>query len=359
MAVNDDGISVWTSIDLPLEPAAAFKTVVEELQLALVQSGMRLEAGPHGRIMQGEFEVGRVTGWESGKHITLDWRQASWQGDEVTNFDILFTPTGGGTQVKFGQRHWGRLIGDGSETAGWFVSAIAAPFMQATSPEGLGDWITDRRARRPSGAQFRAVYADPLFHYPNFRVILDELGLAANDYLLEVGCGGGALLKDALKSGCKAAAVDHSADMVRLALQTNRDAVETGRLVILEAGADRLPFANETFTCATMTGVLGFLADPVEAFRELWRVLQKRGRFVGLGSEPSLRGTPAAPEPMASRLQFYEDDELEDLARRAGFSTVKVVRRVLEQYAREVGVPEEHLPLFAGAGTPFLIAGKD
>lgn len=63
----------------------------------------------------------------------------------------------------------------------------------------------------------------------------------------------------------------------------------------------------------------GSLPDPVAALRELWRVLGERGRLVVLGSDPSMRGTPAAPEPMASRLRFYEDDELQQLAEEAGF----------------------------------------
>jgi hypothetical protein len=37
-----------------------------------------------------------------------------------------------------------------------------------------------------------------------------------------------------------------------------------------------------------------------------------------------LRGTPAAPEPLASRAHFYEDDDLAALARRAGLSDVHV-----------------------------------
>ena len=42
--------------------------------------------------------------------------------------------------------------------------------MMATRP-------TDRRARRPSGAEARASYGDPLYHWPNFRAILAELSL--------------------------------------------------------------------------------------------------------------------------------------------------------------------------------------
>jgi SAM-dependent methyltransferase len=107
-----------------------------------------------------------------------------------------------------------------------------------------------------------------------------------------------------------------------------------------------------------MTGVLGFLPDAVAALREIRRVLRKGGRLVVLGSDPALRGTMAAPEPMASRLHFYSDDELRRLAEDAGFAEARVVRRDLEPFARKAGVPEEHLVFFAGPGTPFLLTRK-
>jgi hypothetical protein len=61
---------------------------------------------------------------------------------------------------------------------------------------------------------------------------------------------------------------------------------------------------------------------------------------------------------MASRLHFYNEQETEALARAAGFSDVRVVRREMASYAREEGVPEEHLPLFEGPGARFLLARK-
>jgi Methyltransferase domain/Activator of Hsp90 ATPase homolog 1-like protein len=243
--------------------------------------------------------VGRVVSWNPGELIRLQWRQADWNTGELTEVEMRFEPVDGSTRVTLEHRGWGGLVGDPGELAGWFAGKVAAPLLQATAPAGLGNWLTDRRARRPSGAQARAVYRDPLYHYPNFYVIHQELALTPGDYLVEVGCGGGAFLKEALKSGCRAAAVDHSLDMVRLAQEVNHDAVVEGRLEVQQASADHLPFPDATFTCAAMTGVLGFLPDPVAALREIWRVLGEGGRLVVLGSPSELRGTPAAPEPMA------------------------------------------------------------
>jgi len=350
--------TVCVSIDIALAPMEAFDAFIEELATALAQGGMGFEAGPSGRVTEGEIEVGRVVSWEPGKLVRLQWRLADWNAGEMTDVELRFEPIDGGTRVMLEHRGWGGLIGDPNELAGWFAGEVAAPLLRATASTGFGNWLTDRRARRPSGAQARAVYRDPLYHYPNFHVILAELALTPEDFLVEVGCGGGALLKEALKSGCRAAAVDHSLDMVRLAQEVNHGAVAEGRLQVQQASADHLPFPDATFTCAAMTGVLGFLPDPVAALREIRRVLAEGGRLVVLGSDPALRGTPAAPEPMASRLRFYEDDEFRRLAEDAGFDEAQVVRRDLEPFARQAGVPEEHLALFAGAGASFLLARK-
>ncbi|MEO7001882.1 MAG: methyltransferase domain-containing protein, partial [Ktedonobacterales bacterium] len=203
------------------------------------------------------------------------------------------------------------------------------------------------------------VYRDPLYHWPNFRVICAEIDLTPADYLLEVGCGGGALMKELLKSGCHAAAIDHSFDMVRLASEENCDAIAESRLTIQQADAEHLPFTDGTFTRAVMTGVLAHLPDPLAVLREIRRVLAPGALFIALGSDPELRGTPAAPEPAASRIQFYDDAAFYALATAAGFTNARVERRDLEQYAREAGVPEEALSLFSGAGASFLFARND
>jgi ubiquinone/menaquinone biosynthesis C-methylase UbiE len=355
--MSGDSDPIRVTIDVAAEPSAAFNALLDELATALGRHGIIFEPRAAARLTHAGREVGAVTTWEPGERIVLAWRPAPWEPERTTEIELRVEPVDGGTHVIVEHRGLSGVLAGASELTGWFASQLVAPFLAATAPDAMGDWITDRRARRPSGAESRAIYRDPRYHYPNFRVILQELALTPDDDLLEVGCGGGALLREALRSGCRAAAVDHSPDMVREAREVNRDAIAEGRLEIVEASAGSLPFPDARFTCAAMTGVLGFLTDPVAALAEIRRVLAGGGRLVVLGSDPELRGTPGAPEPMASRLRFYEDDELVDLARAAGFTSARAVRRDLEQFAREAGVPDEHVPLFAGT-TRFLLARK-
>src|SRR4051812_26112525 len=186
-------------------------------------------------------------------------------------------------------------------------------------PDGFDDWLTDRVARRPAGRRARDVYGADDVHDFARRAILDALALEPGDRLLDVGCGGGLLLRDALASGATVTGLDHSEEMVRLARERAPEAdVVLGR-------AEQLPFADESFTAIAMSIVFFFLPDPIKVLRECRRLLAPSGRLAVYTTSPALRGTPAAPEPLASRGHFYVDEELADLARRAGLAAVAVV----------------------------------
>src|SRR5438445_7293932 len=103
-----------------------------------------------------------------------------------------------------------RRLGLGEEDlAAWHESELP--------DEAFEDWLIDRIARRPSGARARQVYGAEDVHDFARRAILDALALGASDHLLEIGCGGGLLLRDALATGASVTGLDHSHDMVDLA----------------------------------------------------------------------------------------------------------------------------------------------
>ena len=147
------------SFEVALDPDRAFDVVVDELALA----GAPLEREGTGA-------------WEPGQRIVVVREASDWEPRGTTEIELRFAAVDGGTRITLECRGFDEVLGDrGSELAGWFAGEALAPLLGATSPDRFGDWLTDRRARRPSGAEAREVYADPLYHYPNFAVILDPL----------------------------------------------------------------------------------------------------------------------------------------------------------------------------------------
>ncbi|HXW37163.1 MAG TPA: class I SAM-dependent methyltransferase [Nitrososphaerales archaeon] len=345
------------AIRTSLPPERAFSAFFDELRSEAEQRGMEMALGPSRHLREGGRIAGTFEVWRRGREARLKLAPGSGVPRSAI-VEYKFRREGSGCTISI--RFEGREgdIGDAPEQLGWFAREIALPSTSSLLASRAGEWITDRRARRPTGRQSRSVYADPIYHRPNFLLILEQLKLMKRDVLLDVGCGGGAFLKEALLSGCSAAGVDHSVDMVELAARTNRQAISAKRLVVKRGEAEALPFGDTSFTCATMTGVFGFIQRPVAAFEEVHRVLKKRGRFVLFTSSSELKGTPAAPEPMASRLRFYDDSELASTARKAGFRRVKVARPDMLRFLPQTRVPQEARPLFENRYGQLLVATK-
>ncbi len=191
-----------------------------------------------------------------------------------------------GVDARGGHEETIRGFGLGDEdVAAWRTSGL--------TEDAFVDWLTDRVARRPSGLQARQVYGADDVHQFARRAILDALALGSGDHVLDVGCGGGLLLRDALAQGARATGLDHSEDMVALARER-----APGSTVVL-AEAENLPFEDAIFGAVAMSIVFFFLADPVSVLRECRRVLRPDGRLAIFTTGPELRGTPAAPEPLA------------------------------------------------------------
>ncbi len=189
--------------------------------------------------------------------------------------------------------------------------------------ERIADRLVDMAARRPSGMLGRLLYRNPRAHFASFDATLAALALAPSDRLLEVACGGGTFLRRALTSGCEAKAIDYSPDMVALTRERNAAACRDGRLEVLHASAERLSFAEESFTCAAMTNAFFFLNDPARALAEIHRVLEPHGRLAIFTAAPD---PPAwmAPPPIARRMRFSTDEDLSTMARTAGLIDIKI-----------------------------------
>lgn len=188
------------------------------------------------------------------------------------------------------------------------------------------EWAVDKVARRPNGLLGQAVYRDPRAHREGWRAAVRALHLFPDDLLLDLGCGGGSLLRDALASGCQTVGVDHSADMLRVTVRKNAEAVREGRLRVRLTDVAHLPFADGFFSKAVCTHAFFFMPEPAATLSEVRRVLAPGGRLALYTAAPEAAGTPAAPSLFAEQMRFYADEELTALARTAGFDLAVVSR---------------------------------
>ena len=158
------------------------------------------------------------------------------------------------------------------------------------------------------------MYGSPTSHDFLWPQLLEALQLTTDDRLLDVGCGGGAFLRhvrDTIR--CEVAGVDHSRTMVKLA-----------EPFAVLGEADALPFEDGWFTAVSSLQMFMFCPDPVAVLREMHRV---GGRVAIWTTAPEGRGSPASPEPVASRGHFHTDEELVAYALEAGYRDARIAAR--------------------------------
>jgi SAM-dependent methyltransferase len=101
-------------------------------------------------------------------------------------------------------------------------------------------------------------------------VALELVAPAPGERVLEIGFGGGALLRMMRARGAEVAGVDVSEAMVR----------RLRGFDVQVASAERLPFPGSAFDAAVSLNSLYFWPDPEAAFREIARALRPGGRQV-------------------------------------------------------------------------------
>lgn len=184
----------------------------------------------------------------------------------------------------------------------------------------------------------------------------DAVGLAADDRVLDIGCGPGALAEELVKrvGPSAVAAVDPSEPFVEECARRNPGVdVRLGK-------AELLPFADGTFDAALAQLVLHFVSDPAAAAGEMLRVLRPGGRaaacvwdfadgmrMLRVFWDAARAVDPSAPDE-ASTVRFGRDGEIASLFREAGLREVR--SGALEVEATYEGFADFWSGFLSGAG---------
>ncbi|MDR0707100.1 MAG: class I SAM-dependent methyltransferase [Treponema sp.] len=151
--------------------------------------------------------------------------------------------------------------------------------------------------------------------------------------ILDVGTGTGFVALIAAEAGLRVTGLDWSETMLD---QAKAKAAAQNLSVVFEQGTlENLPFAENSFDALTARHLLWTLLDPVEVFRQWFKVLKPEGRVFADYSprKGSAHIGHHYREDIEEKLPLNRDvpaSEIERLFREAGFSDISFISRKKE-----------------------------
>ena len=156
-------------------------------------------------------------------------------------------------------------------------------------------------------------------------VTLSNLELAEDDRILDIGFGGGYLLKKAIPQVSRGlvAGLDVSPVMVENSQAQFRKYIRSGKVDIRCGQAERLPFPDAYFTKVSSVNSLFYWSDAQQGIAEIFRVLQTGGRIVLTFTERKDLENKGFSQ---YGIRTFDTEEVQQMLVRAGFRDVKEKR---------------------------------
>ncbi len=183
--------------------------------------------------------------------------------------------------------------------------------------------------RKPEGEAGAKMLAGMNEHHgPVTEWALNILKLPGAEKILDIGCGGGATIARLAKLVPEStlAGLDYSPVSVQETLAYNEELVHEGRLQVVEASVDDIPFEENTFDRITTVESFYFWPEPQENLKEVLRVLKPGGQFLLIADIYGKEGLSAETILNIRQYDLFNPtkEEFLSLFRYAGFTVVKI-----------------------------------
>lgn len=157
---------------------------------------------------------------------------------------------------------------------------------------------------------------------------LDFLNFQEEDQVLDIGCGGGATLKRMSERIGKGhlTGVDYSEVSVKLSQEMNAADIRNGKMEILEASVEKLPFEDGKFDKIITVESFYFWPNPEENLKEVLRILKKGGVFLLVADIYQKDGLGKETLENIKRYDLFNptQEEFRTLFQQAGFTKIEV-----------------------------------
>ena len=169
-------------------------------------------------------------------------------------------------------------------------------------------------------------------HYDVTTWALSFFSFSENDIVLDIGCGGGRTLSrmsDNIISG-HLTGVDYSSTSVEMSKETNASVISTGKMDIIEASVEALPFEDNTFDKIITVESFYFWPDPEENLKEVLRVLKTGAKFLLVADIYDSKELSDMQRENIKKYNLFNPslEMFSTLLRNAGFSDVVIHTKV-------------------------------
>ena len=148
--------------------------------------------------------------------------------------------------------------------------------------------------------------------------------LEPEDDLVEVACGTGQFLEKYASHVYSIAGLDHSELMIKLAARKHRDRIKAGTAEFVHGEASQLPWQDKKFSVATTMGSIIVFPKPLEALKEMYRVLRPGGRALVSIEVHAEDGKDHSKHAENYGMWVWTEDDVRTMFEQAGFSEVTI-----------------------------------
>ena len=119
-------------------------------------------------------------------------------------------------------------------------------------------------------------------HRNIFKLGIENIDIYENYKLLELGFGGGGVLKLLSKkyNNIELYGIDFSEEALKIANKNNRKEIKHGKIKLLQADIEKIPFSNNYFEVIMAFQTHYYWQNLEKKIEEVYRVLKKDGQFI-------------------------------------------------------------------------------
>jgi ubiquinone/menaquinone biosynthesis C-methylase UbiE len=193
---------------------------------------------------------------------------------------------------------------------------------------GLNEMMM-KQARKPTGGL--GIFFARLMNIGHSYVTrwgLSYISINKDDTILDIGCGGGKTVNTLAKIATegKVYGVDYSEVSVAVSINTNKKLINAGRVEILHASVESLPFPDNMFNLVTAIESHYFWPDLVNNLKEVRRVLKPGGSLILINECYRDERFEKRNSNLARTGEFtyHSPDEYRNFLRDAGYSPIQI-----------------------------------